>query len=111
MSAVTRIIGDVALICCSWCGANGQMTASKTALHEAQDVIIPDGTRIQLRFATPVWGYVAIPPTYDASLHAKRGDRVRLVVAAEVRISNKVIFARGAIAQATVTNVWIPNPK
>ena len=69
-------------------------------------ITIPDGTLVQLRFAQPVRGKV--PMATNAVPEAKPTDTVRLVVAADVRLDNLVVVAKGAIGQATVVKVWHP---
>jgi hypothetical protein len=44
----------------------------------------------------------------NAVPQAKPTDTVRLVVAADVRVDNLVVIAKGAIGQATVVKVWHP---
>ncbi len=69
-------------------------------------ITIPDGTPVQLRFAQPVRGKV--PIAANAVPQAKPMDTVRLVVAADVRVDNLVVIAKGAIGQVTVVKVWHP---
>lgn len=78
---------------------------------------VPDGTEVKLRFAQPVIGPAALslmqqvnrPPSMPPL--ASRGDWVRLVAAADVRVGNKVIVSKGAIAEATVDGVALANPR
>ncbi len=69
-------------------------------------ITIPDGTPVHLRFAQPVRGKV--PMAANAVPQAKPTDTVRLVAAADVRVSNLVVIAKGAIGQMTVVKVWHP---
>jgi hypothetical protein len=60
---------------------------------------LPNGTPVTLRFAVGLY-------TKQLAEHGpvtKKGDVVRLVAASDVRMGNKVVIARGANAQATVT--------
>lgn len=86
------------------------------ALRSAQDspptapeIIIADGTRVELRFAQEVRGRAAgqsrlpLPGNVPGEIHP--GDAVRLVVVENARVEGRVVIARGATAQATVTDV------
>lgn len=74
---------------------------------------IPDGTTIQLRFAQPVRAkmptdYCETMPQqcqYGLPPETKPGETVRLVAAADVRVSGLVVVAKGAAAQATIIRV------
>jgi hypothetical protein len=78
---------------------------------------VPDGTEVKLRFAQPVIGPAALslkqllnggvglPPL------ARVGDSVKLVVAEDVRLGDKVIINKGAIAQARIEGVQFADPK
>ena len=72
----------------------------------AQTVAIPDGTAVQLRFAQPVRGMIRTAS--GVKMEARRGDKVRLVVAEDVRVKELVVIAKGAIGQATVHAAWRP---
>ena len=72
----------------------------------AQTVTIPDGTTVQLRFAQPVRGMMRTAGGVKVEAH--RGDKVRLVVAEDVRVKQLLVIARGAIGQATVHAAWLP---
>jgi len=75
----------------------------------AATVTIPDGTKVELRFAQPVWGKTA--KLGDAQIEAKPGDKIRLVVVSPVRVSNLVVIAKGAVGEVTVAGVWRPSQK
>ncbi len=72
----------------------------------AQTVTIPDGTAVQLRFAQPLRGMIRTAS--GTKMEAHRGDKIRLVVAEEVRVKDLVVIARGAIGQATIHGAWPP---
>lgn len=67
----------------------------------SQEITLPDGTPIFLRFAQPVYGLMAA----SKYVAIKKGTRVRLVAGADVRSGGRIIIPRGSLAQATVTNV------
>lgn len=77
--------------------------ASDTAASSlrGRTVTLQDGSPIFLRFAQPVYGLLAAP----RRIAIQKGARVRLVAGADVRVQGQVVIAKGAIAQATVTNV------
>jgi hypothetical protein len=70
-----------------------------------QEITIPDGTPIHLRFAQSVRGPAVVPERYAV----KKGDQIRLVVAADVRVGSKIVFAKGALAEASVIRAWRRN--
>ncbi len=74
-----------------------------TISKQPQTIIVPDGTPVRLRFAEPVVGYVA-----SHRHHTRKGVTVRLVVASDVRVNDKVAIAKGSLAHATVMKVWDP---
>lgn len=78
---------------------------SGTSASASQTLAIPDGTEIQLRFAQPVYGRNM--KIHSELPRAKKGDTVRLVAARDVRADNLVVIAKGALAQATVSKVWL----
>ncbi len=81
------------------------------ALHQAdQDIVIPDGTQIELRFAQDVWGQAVKKSALPVQVagQVQPGDTVRLVSVADVRIGARVVIAKGALAQATVVDVVAP---
>ncbi len=92
-------------------GSRAQNGPQADQLHScsavaAQTVTIPDGTVVQLRFAQPVRGMIRTAS--GVKVEARRGDKVRLVVAEDVRVKDLVVIARGAIGQATVHGTWLP---
>jgi len=78
-----------------------QSSDAATSSPSPQAVTLPDGSPIFLRFAQPVYGLMAAPKR--VAIH--KGATVRLVAGADVRTNGRIIIAKGAIAQATVTNV------
>ena len=60
-----------------------------------QEIVIPDGTPVRLRFARALH-------SYPWEIGVKKGEVVRLVVAKDVRVDGTVVIARGAVAQAVV---------
>lgn len=83
-----------------------QQVDSEKASAGAATIMIPDGTPVQLRFAQAVWGIAA--GNRVRPVHAKQGDVVRLVVAADVSIGGRIVIQKGSAGRATVTNVWEP---
>lgn len=67
----------------------------------AETVTLQDGSPVFLRFAQPVYGLLAAPKR----VAIQKGARIRLVAGADVRVNGQVVIAKGAIGQATVTNV------
>jgi hypothetical protein len=63
-------------------------------------VKIPDGTALQLRFAQAVHG--AVRRHLHVTEFSKPGDKIRLVVAEDVRVNGQVAICKGALGQATV---------
>jgi len=67
----------------------------------AQDVVIPDGTRLELRFAQGVWAKAAgQTPTSlpdGVSGEAQRGDVIRLIATANLRIDGRVFLPRAPL--------------
>jgi hypothetical protein len=96
----------------TWCVP--RLPVRKTSLQEvpprqATDAItIPDGTRLELRFAQPIRGPVSAFPWIEDVAVAKPGDKVRLVAAQNLCLDGRVVIARGAIGQATVTLSYCP---
>lgn len=68
---------------------------------------IPDGTPIHFRLAQPVRGVTRTLIRYK--VYSREGDIIRLVAADDVRVKGMVVVPKGAIGQATVTKVDIPN--
>jgi hypothetical protein len=86
-------------------GQTGSITESPS---NARKILVPDGTRIELRFAQAVVGrgsYARRDAQDSETAQADPGDKVRLVAAGDVRVGGVVIVAKGSIAQATVTAV------
>jgi hypothetical protein len=77
---------------------------------QADQITVPDGTQIELRFAQDVWGQAvkksALPVQVAGQVHP--GDTVSLVSVSDVRIGERVVIAKGALAQATVVDVVAP---
>ncbi len=67
-------------------------------------IVIPDSTQLRLRLAQPLSARALILVGKSARERAP----VRLAVAGEVRIGGLLVIARGAMAQAIVTNVYQP---
>jgi len=77
------------------------------SIKPAAPLILPDGTAVHLRFAQPVFGLSVA----SRDIAIKKGTNVRMVVAEDVRIHDKIAIAKGAPAQVTVTGVWRPDNK
>ena len=75
---------------------------------EPGKLTVPNGTPVMLRFAEPV---VGMPQslTMKTVQHARPGDRVRLVVATDVRVQNLIVVKKGSLAQVTVLQVTRPD--
>jgi len=75
---------------------------------EPGKLTVPNGTPVMLRFAEPV---VGMPQSLlmKTVQHAKPGDRVRLVVATDVRVQSLIVVKKGSLAQATVIQVSRPD--
>lgn len=90
----------------------GQTTSKpeppSTQPAEPGKLTVPNGTPVMLRFAEPV---VGMPQSLlmKTVQHAKPGDRVRLVVATDVRVQNLIIVRKGSLAQATVIQASRPD--
>jgi hypothetical protein len=101
-------IGVICLIASS--PATASMSDQMALRQENQDIVIPDGTQIELRFAQDVWGQAvkksALPVHVPGEV--RPGDTVHLVSIADVRIGEHVVIAKGALAQATVVDVVAP---
>lgn len=87
------------------------MKSRPPALGSSQIVSIPDGTPIEMRFAQAVVGSGS-RARRDAedqeTPQAELGDKVRLVATSDVRLGSLVAVEKGAIGQATVTQVKSP---
>jgi len=83
--------------------------AIPTQSNAGRIITAPAGTLVELRFAQAVVGRGGSRARQDAqndeTPEAEVGDKVRLVVAADVRIAGIVVIAKGALAQARVTKV------
>jgi hypothetical protein len=79
-------------------------TLETSASRQTHDLKIQDGTRVSLRFAQPVYGLAVAAP----GSAIEKGAQVRLVVGSDVRVDDKIVVAKGALAQATVMRVWLP---
>jgi hypothetical protein len=76
--------------------------------QETPTITIPDGTRVEVRFTRPLRAPDVRSGRAEDVESAKAGDKVRLVVAENVRINGKVVFARGAVGMATVVDSYYP---
>ncbi len=78
----------------------------------AQEIIIPDGTRIELRFAQGVWGQAAgktpVPLPDGVQGEAHRGDVIRLIATANLRVDGRVVVTKGAVGHAIITDIVAP---
>jgi len=78
----------------------------------ALDIVIPDGTRLELRFAQGVRAKAAgQTPTSlpdGVSGEAQRGDVIRLIATANLRIDGRVVLTKGAVGHAVVTDIVAP---
>jgi len=93
-------------------------TNRQVVFHEAtqlpsapQQMLVPDGTPIELRFAQAVVGRGS-KARADSGVRyvpvAEQGDKVRLVCTTNVRVGQEIAFPKGAIGEATVTKVKNP---
>jgi hypothetical protein len=73
-------------------------------------VTIADGTSVQLRFAQSLRGLVR-RAFGRIETNARVDDRIRLVCGRNIKVNGLVVIPKGAVAQATVTGVWLPNQK
>ena len=69
-------------------------------------ITLPNGTPVPLRFARAVWGLAA--GNRLRPVHAKPGDVIPIVAAADVSIGGLVVIRKGSAGEATVRNVWMP---
>jgi hypothetical protein len=84
-----------------------QSQAASTSHPKSKEIQIPNGTPVYLRFAQPVVGVPqATPKSVD---HANKGDLVRLVVAADVRVNGLLLLPKGSPAQVTVMKANAPS--
>ena len=77
------------------------------APQESTNLVIPDGTPVQLRFSQAVWGMAA--DNRPRQVHAHAGDVLQMVVAEDLVVGGKVVIQKGSAAQATVRSVWLPS--
>jgi hypothetical protein len=77
---------------------------------QADQIIVPDGTQVELRFAQDVWGQAVKKSALPVQVagQVQPGDTVHLVSVADVRIGARIVIAKGALAQATVVDVVAP---
>ncbi|HEY7402873.1 MAG TPA: hypothetical protein VIB39_05090 [Candidatus Angelobacter sp.] len=75
-----------------------------------QNIVVPDGTPIQLRFAQDVWGQAVKKSPLPGQVpgQVQPGDTVHLVSVADVRIGAHIVITKGALAQATIVDVVAP---
>jgi hypothetical protein len=85
----------------------GESKQAGTVVAKPPPITIPDGTPVQLRFAQPVRGKTR-NRFGGIIVEAKTGDKVRMVVAQDVLVNEKVVISKGALGQATVTDVRLP---
>ncbi len=83
-------------------------TKPEVSRQAAEQIVIPDGAEVELRFAQEVAGKAIranplVPPANGVP-EAQAGDVVRLVATANVRIDGRVVIAKGAVGQATITD-------
>jgi len=92
--------------------AHAQVKEDTQPATPAQEVIIPDGTRLELRFAQGVWGKAAgktpIPLPDGVSGEAQRGDVIRLIATANLRVDGRVVVTKGAVGHAVITDIVAP---
>ena len=75
-------------------------------------VVIPDGTPVSIRFAQAIWGFPTSPFNMDPPRPPfAKGDKVRIVAAADVLVDGRLVIRKGSLGQATVTGILFRNPK
>jgi hypothetical protein len=91
-------------------GALNPMTLYLADQTQADQIIVPDGTQVELRFAQDVWGQAVKKSALPVQVagQVQPGDTVHLVSVADVRIGARTVIAKGALAQATVVDVVAP---
>src|SRR5205807_1406546 len=101
----------------AWCalttlqqGQESSMPAASTQ-ESAETITIPDGTRVELRFTEPLRAPLTDFPWTEDVAAAQAGDQVRLVIAENVRVDGRVVFARGAVGQVTVVQSYFPSKR
>src|SRR5437763_1137559 len=101
----------------AWCALTtlkqGQESSMPTASTQESTgtITIPDGTRVELRFTEPLRAPLTDFPWTEDVAAAQAGDKVRLVIAENVRVDGRVVFARGAVGQATVVQSYFPSKR
>jgi len=87
---------------------SAQVKSESDAPTTSASMSVPDGTPVEMRFAQAVVGSGS-NARRDAedqeTPQAEPGDKVRLVAAGDVRSGGVLIVAKGALGQATVTQV------
>ena len=73
-------------------------------------LIVADGTPVQLRFAQSLRG-LERRAFGRIERNAQVDDRIRLVCSQNVKVNGLVVIPKGAVAQATVKGVWLPDQK
>src|SRR5262249_6413401 len=78
-----------------------------------REVTIPDGTQMELRFGQTLKGkaargYTGLPPIIDMPGESQRGDKVPVVVQANVRVAGQIGIAKGAAGGATIKTTYDP---
>ena len=84
------------------------------AQETAPKVVVADGTPVELRFIRPILGMSRSMLIFDdvnRQMQAHPGDKLSLIVAADVKVGDKVVIPKGSMAFATITGVGLPNPK
>ena len=71
---------------------------------------IADGTPVELRFAQSLRG-LERRGFGRIETNSQVDDRIRLVCSQNVKVNGLVVIPKGAIAQATVKGVWLPDQK
>jgi hypothetical protein len=82
-------------------------TTMKDLHARSKEFEIPDATPIHFRLAQPVRGITW--SLVNHKVYSREGDTVRLVAADDVRVNGMVVIPKGAIGQATVTKVAVPD--
>jgi hypothetical protein len=77
--------------------ASDPLPPVRAALPQQYETI-PDGTPLTLRFASVVLG----APRLFHRTGSHKGENINLVAATEVRVNNRVVIEKGALAHATV---------
>jgi hypothetical protein len=98
----------VLLICVA--GTSSAQSAGDSGAPAAapSSLTIPDGTPVILRFAEPLVGVPQFLATNSVD-HARKGDRIQLVVASDIRVGGILVVRKGSVGQATVTKAQVPD--